>query len=139
MDRLEKNNINKVEWKIFNDDYLRWNDVSQFQFIVGNPPYITYSELAKDEQKYVKENFNTCVKGKFDYCYAFIENAIQYLDSNGKMVYLVPNSIYKNVYAQNLRKLIKKYPTTKITKLSTTPNKESDKKFCFLPSSEVLV
>ena len=56
---LEKNNINKVEWKIFNDDYLRWNDVSQFQFIVGNPPYITYSELAKDEQKYVKENFNT--------------------------------------------------------------------------------
>ena len=45
---LEKNNINKVEWKIFNDDYLRWNDVSQFQFIVGNPPYITYSELAKD-------------------------------------------------------------------------------------------
>lgn len=25
------------------------------------------------------------------------------------MVYLVPNSIYKNVYAQNLRKLIKKY------------------------------
>ena len=62
---------------------MRWNDVSQFQFIVGNPPYITYSELAKDEQKYVKENFNTCVKGKFDYCYAFIEKSIKALAQDG--------------------------------------------------------
>lgn len=84
---LEKNNINKVQWKIFNDDYLRWNDVSRFQFIVGNPPYITYSELEKDEQKYVKENFNTCVKGKFDYCYAFIEKSIKALAQDGRMVF----------------------------------------------------
>ncbi|MFR3343303.1 MAG: Eco57I restriction-modification methylase domain-containing protein [Anaerobutyricum sp.] len=51
---LEKNNINKVEWKIFNDDYLRWNDVSQFQFIVGNPPYITYSELEKTSKNMLR-------------------------------------------------------------------------------------
>ena len=108
---LEKNNINKVEWKIFNDDYLRWNDVSQFQFIVGNPPYITYSELAKDEQKYVKENFNTCVKGKFDYCYAFIEKSIKALAQDGKMAYLIPSSIFKTVFGLNLRNFIKPYIT----------------------------
>lgn len=108
---LEKNNINKVEWKIFNDDYLRWNDVSQFQFIVGNPPYITYSELAKDEQKYVKENFNTCVKGKFDYCYAFIEKSIKALAQDGKMAYLIPSSIFKTVFGLNLRNYIKPYIT----------------------------
>lgn len=108
---LEKNNINKVEWKIFNDDYLRWNDVLQFQFIVGNPPYITYSELAKDEQKYVKKNFNTCVKGKFDYCYAFIEKSIEALAQDGKMAYLIPSSIFKTVFGLNLRNFMKPYIT----------------------------
>jgi len=44
---LKKNSINKVEWKVYNFDYLRWNETMQFQFIIGNPPYITYSELKK--------------------------------------------------------------------------------------------
>lgn len=108
---LQRNNINSVEWKIFNADYLRWNVASQFQFIVGNPPYITYSELKKDEQKYVKETFETCVKGKFDYCYAFIEKSIKSLANDGKMAYLIPSSIFKTVFGLNLRNYMKPYIT----------------------------
>lgn len=108
---LQKNNINSIEWKIFNKDYLRWNSTLQFQFIVGNPPYITYSELKRKEQKYVKETFETCVKGKFDYCYAFIEKGIKSLAQNGKMAYLIPSSIFKTVFGLNLRNYMKSYIT----------------------------
>lgn len=108
---LHRNNINQVEWKIYNTDYLRWNEAIQFQFIVGNPPYITYSELKKDEQKYVKETFETCVKGKFDYCYAFIEKSIKSLAIDGKMAYLIPSSIFKTVFGLNLRTYMKPYIT----------------------------
>ncbi len=108
---LQKNNINSVEWKIYNEDYLRWNSTLQFQFIVGNPPYITYSELKKLEQKYVKETFETCVKGKFDYCYAFIEKSIKSLTKDGKMAYLIPSSIFKTVFGLNLRNYMKPYIT----------------------------
>ncbi len=106
---LQKYNINRVEWKVYNFDYLRWNEEIQFQFIVGNPPYITYSELKKDEQKYVKETFETCVKGKFDYCYAFIEKSIKSLAQDGKMSYLIPSSIFKTVFGLNLRTFMKPY------------------------------
>lgn len=108
---LKKNNINSVEWKIYNDDYLRWDSALEFQFIVGNPPYITYSELKKEEQKYVKENFETCVKGKFDYCYAFIEKSIRSLAKNGKMAYLIPSSVFKTVFGLNLRNYMRPYIT----------------------------
>lgn len=108
---LRRNNINCVEWKIYNNDYLRWNSGLQFQFIVGNPPYITYSELKKDEQEYVKENFQTCEKGKFDYCYAFIEKSIKSLAQDGKMAYLIPSSIFKTVFGLNLRNYMKPYIT----------------------------
>lgn len=108
---LQRYNINRVEWKVYNFDYLQWNEELQFQFIVGNPPYITYSELKKDEQKYVKETFETCIKGKFDYCYAFIEKGIKSLAQDGKMAYLIPSSIFKTVFGANLRVYMKPYIT----------------------------
>lgn len=105
----KSNDIEKVNWKIVNCDYLKWDTTLQFRYIVGNPPYITYSELKKDEQLYVKENFNTCVKGKFDYCYAFIEKSINSLADNGVMSYLIPSSIFKTVFGHNLRVFMSPY------------------------------
>lgn len=105
---LERNNIGNVDWKIINGDYLRWDTDMRFQYIVGNPPYITYSEL-EEEQLFVKNDFSTCVKGKFDYCYAFIEKSINFLANDGKMSYLIPSSIYKTVFGNNLRVFMRPY------------------------------
>lgn len=106
---LKRNDIDKVDWKVINADYLKWNTTIKFQYIVGNPPYITYSELKEEEQLFVKSNFSTCVKGKFDYCYAFIEKSINSLADNGKMSYLIPSSIYKTVFGHNLRIFMSPY------------------------------
>lgn len=106
---LKYNNINTVNWKIYKEDFLRWKEDVKFQFVVGNPPYITYSELNEIEQQFVKNNFKTCIKGKFDYCYAFIEKSIEVLDTNGKMSYLIPSSIFKTVFGYNLRTYMKPY------------------------------
>lgn len=106
---LVKNNIKPVSWKIFDVDYLKWGIDIKFQYIIGNPPYITYSELGDDDRKYVKEKYNSCKKGKFDYCYAFIEKSIDELDVDGKMSYLIPSSIFKTVFGKSLRCIMKKY------------------------------
>lgn len=104
-----KYGLGKIRWNIFCGDVLTRPFKIKFDYVIGNPPYISYRNLEKKTREFIKKEYITCKKGKPDYCYAFIENAIQYLKSNGKMVYLVPNSIYKNVYAQDLRQLIKKY------------------------------
>ena len=78
----------------------------KFDFIVGNPPYITYSDLSKEEREFVKEKYSTCRQGKFDYCYAFIEHSISSLSSKGKMSYLIPSSIFKTVFGENLREFM---------------------------------
>ena len=49
------------------------------------------------------------IKGKFDYCYAFIEKSINSLADNGKMSYLIPSSIYKTVFGHNLRIFMSPY------------------------------
>lgn len=101
--------IQEVNWQILSYDYLRYNLKMRFDFIVGNPPYITYQELNTMDRGFLKNNFTSCKKGKFDYCYAFIEKSLLDLKkTTGKMCYLIPNSIFKNVFAENLREILKK-------------------------------
>ncbi|WP_460213484.1 Eco57I restriction-modification methylase domain-containing protein [Geovibrio sp. ADMFC3] len=104
-------NIYDVNWKIFNIDSLKYHFEIKFDYIIGNPPYVTYQELHKEQRQYIKDKFDTCKKGKFDYCYAFIENDLKLLAPYGRMTYLIPSSIFKNVYAQELREFIKPYIT----------------------------
>ena len=103
---LEKNGISPVKWNIFNGDYLTIKNNEKYDFVVGNPPYITYSELTKKNQTYLKRSFESCKKGKFDYCYAFLEKSIGDLSDTGEMAYLIPSSIFKTVFGENLRKIM---------------------------------
>lgn len=103
---IRKYGLPAVKWSLYNVDALEWNNPVDFQFIIGNPPYIAYRFIDKDNRKKLKEKYSTCSKGKFDYCYAFIESAIQMLAADGKLVQLIPSNIYKNVFAYELRKLL---------------------------------
>ena len=108
-DILKKKGIAPLVWRIQTADYLKHKMEEQFDFIVGNPPYITYSEMKETDQNYLREHFESCKKGKFDYCYAFIEKSLNDLSVNGKMAYLIPVSIFKTVFGDNLRNRMKPY------------------------------
>lgn len=99
----------KVEWKVYNQDFLKYDLNEKFDYVIGNPPYITYKEIPDSVREFIKMNFISCKKGKFDYCYAFIEKSFNLLSSSGKMSYLVPSSIFKTVFGNKLRLIIKDY------------------------------
>lgn len=113
-------NLSQIKWNIYCCDILERPFNIKFDFVVGNPPYISYRNLGEKVRERIKTEYSSCKRGKPDYCYAFIENAIDYLAQDGKMVYLIPNSIYKNVYAQDLRDLILQY----IVEIRDYPNKK---------------
>jgi len=104
---LKKHNIGKVDWNIYCEDSLKLDLKIKFDYVVGNPPYISYRMLDEETRKYVKKNFKTCAKGKFDYCYPFIEKGVEFLKKDGKMAYLIPGSIFKNVFSGDLREYLK--------------------------------
>lgn len=99
--------ISEVVWNIRCEDYLSSKSDISYDFIVGNPPYIAYPDLPTDVQTYVKDNFVSCKKGKFDYSYAFIEKSYSELSEKGSLVYIIPSNIFKNVFADELRNKIK--------------------------------
>ena len=111
---VKKNGLSSIAWNIICKDYLRMNDSIQYDYVVGNPPYITYSELKKSNQEYLKKHFISCKKGKFDYCYAFLEKSLSSLSANGRMAYLIPSSVYKTVFGKAIRDMMLPYVETVI-------------------------
>ncbi len=110
--------ISNVKWQLFNTDILKKTLSTKFDYIIGNPPYISYRDLDEATRSFVKGKFKSCAYGKFDYCYAFIEASLDGLSDNGALAYIIPNSIFKNVFAQELRNMILPY-TVKILDYTT--------------------
>lgn len=100
--------LNNINWNINKRDYLREVNDLKYDYIVGNPPYISYRDLDEETRKFIRETFKTCHFGKADYCYAFIEKSYDELKINGQFVYIIPNSIFKNKYAESVREYIYK-------------------------------
>ncbi len=94
-----------VRWSIHNKDGLYVD--GSFDYVVGNPPYISYLDLDQETRIKTKEHFNSCAIGKFDYSYAFIEKGLQLLKNGGKMAMITPANMFKTVFAEALRTTIK--------------------------------
>lgn len=94
-----------VQWNIHHQDGLYIDGL--FDYVVGNPPYISYLDLDQEARIKTKENFKSCSIGKFDYSYAFIEKGLQLLKTGGKMAMITPANMFKTVFAEALRTTIK--------------------------------
>lgn len=100
--------LSNVSWQIYLGDALK--DLSKkrcFQFIVGNPPYISFANLSSKNREFCRRHFLSCRKGKFDYSFAFIERCLDQLEPGGALCFVVPSAIFKVVSGETLREIIK--------------------------------
>lgn len=108
---VESYGLKEVKWNIQYKDFLEDDFSGMYDFVIGNPPYITYHDMDDEQRKLLKKRFRTCSHGRSDYCYAFIEASIKSLARGGKMIYLVPYSIMTNKFAGELRRFMLPYIT----------------------------
>ena len=112
-------NLKRVNWQIKKADALREPYPFTFDFVVGNPPYVSYWDLEISEREYVEKNYTVCQFGAWDYSYAFLQDGFNRLNSTGKMAYIIPNSVFKTKSGRNIRALLQPY-LVKILDFTTT-------------------
>ncbi len=111
--------LKRVHWQIKRADALREPYLQKFDFIVGNPPYVSYWDLEETERDYIGGKYSACQHGAWDYSYAFLQDGFEHLKSNGRMAYIIPNSIFKTKSGRNIRILLQPY-LTEVLDFTTT-------------------
>ena len=96
-----------VIWKwCFPEVYREKNG---FDAVIGNPPYSSTEEIhanySDKEFEYFKNRYSTAYK-QFDICFLFVEKAVELLNNNGILCYIIPNKFYKTDAGKMLRRLL---------------------------------
>ena len=92
---------------IQNRDFLLIEHVD-YDYIIGNPPYVQITNLNDEEKNLYKPIFKTAVE-RFDLYMLFFEKSLSLLKINGRLVFITPEKyIYVNT-AKPLRKILSSY------------------------------
>lgn len=94
-------------------DFLRWDGSKlsgeKFDVVVGNPPYVRYSSLTKDNQETVhwwEKKYQKRISRRASLWTYFTYHALSFLREGGRMAWVLPVSLMTSRYADELRGLL---------------------------------
>ncbi len=77
-----------------------------FDYVIGNPPYVSILELSPAERLVYRVAFQTA-RGRFDLYALFFEQAMRLLRPNGRLVFITPEKFLYVETARPLRELMR--------------------------------
>lgn len=97
-----------------NRDFLKDPPTQKFTAIVGNPPYIRHHRIDEETKAYLKHLtttiIGTTIDGRAGYHIYFLLQALQSLDTGGRLAFIMPADTCEGVFATKLWQWItKKY------------------------------
>lgn len=98
-------------------DFLGKNvNLGDFEYVIGNPPYVPIEGLDEAEKKRYKEQFDTA-RGRFDLFVLFFERALKLLGEDGRLVFVTPEKFEYTGTTEPLRRLLAEYHVEEIEHL----------------------
>lgn len=101
----------KLDFNLYNRDALDINlnkDLfNNFDYVIGNPPYIRIQNLDNKTRTYIQNNYYFCASGSTDIYIAFFQLGINLLNKNGVLGFITPNTYFYSDAAKLFRKYLR--------------------------------
>ncbi len=105
-------------FNIKNINAITLRNEDKYDYVVGNPPYLFIRDIPNEQKKVIEDGNLLTNDGQYDYYQIFIEIGIKLLKNQGKLGYILPDSILALTNRKIIRKFI--YNTTKIKEIYYT-------------------
>ncbi len=88
-----------------------------FDVVIGNPPYVNFVNIPKDQREYYKEYYKVA-KNKTDLYAFFVERSTEILKENGELSFIMPHTWVSTTSFEPLRNLLfEKYAINSLVNL----------------------
>lgn len=96
-------NLEENDFNLYVQDSLKakWN--TEFDNVVGNPPYVKFQDLSDENRTYLTKNWTSIEGGTFNLYFAFFELGHQLLKPTGKLGYITPNNYFTSLAGVSIR------------------------------------
>ena len=99
-------------------DFLgRRQGIGQFDYIIGNPPYVPITEIRGSKKENYRDRFETA-KGRFDLYLLFFERALNLLNDGGRLAFITPEKFEYTETASALRQQFAAYHLERLEHVS---------------------
>lgn len=112
---LIKNNKNPISIPIYLEDSLLYENKKQFDYVLGNPPWVNWEHINEHYRKNIKDKFeeyNLIKKGvrigatKIDLSALFTYVSLdKYLKKDGRLCFVITQSLFKSKAGRGFRQL----------------------------------
>ena len=100
--------VSDVKWNLRRVDCLARDNAEatreQFDFVVGNPPYVRIQNLGETRRRTLQRDWRFCANGSTDLYLAFFELGLRALKSGGRLGFITPNTWLKTQAARAMRR-----------------------------------
>lgn len=90
---------------ILRADFLTLDSAPEYNWVVGNPPYVRIEEVDKERLAQYRAKWQ-CMKGRSDLYIAFLEAGLAALAPGGTMATICTDRWMRNTYGSSLRSLV---------------------------------
>lgn len=105
-DEGEMRRVNAFDWTA---EFPAIMKSGGFDAVIGNPPYIriqTMKEWAPTEVEFYKRRYKAAGQGNYDIYVVFVERALELLNPQGRLGFILPHKFFNAQYGRPLRELI---------------------------------
>ena len=97
-------------FKITYCDFFQVPPKSDFDVVIGNPPYVRWKNIPNEWRHLFRKNeyWNKIMNGLCDLTYAFIYHASNFLKNSGELIFICPLFWTETVHGKRLRKHLSK-------------------------------
>lgn len=87
-------------------DFIKYPKDKKYDYIIGNPPYVRIQNIPSEQVQLLKKEYPEYLNGNFDLYMYFILKCIDMLTDDGKLIFIVPNTLLYNKSCSKLKQYL---------------------------------